>query len=41
VDNARLAEQEKWIAFYDTQHVVESARLDLLRQTGTLLAALR
>ena len=41
VDNARLAEQEKWIAFYDAQHLVENARLDLLRQTGTLLAALR
>ncbi len=41
VDNARLTEQEKWIAFYDAQHAVESARLDLLRQTGTLLASLR
>jgi OMF family outer membrane factor len=41
VDNARLTEQEKWIAFYDTQHAVENARLDLLKQTGTLLAALR
>lgn len=41
LDNARLTEQEKWIAFYDTQHAVASARLDLLRQTGTLMAALR
>ena len=41
VDNARLTEQEKWIAFYDAQHLVENARLDLLRQTGTLQAALR
>jgi len=41
VDNARLSEQEKWIAFYDAQHAVESARLDVLRQTGTLQAALR
>jgi len=40
VDDARLAEQEKWIAFYDAQHIVERARLDLLRQTGTLVAAL-
>jgi len=39
--NARLTEQEKWIAFYDAQHLVENARLDLLRQTGTLQAALR
>lgn len=41
VDDARFAEQEKWIAFYDAQHLVENARLDLLRQTGTLQAALR
>lgn len=41
VDNARLTEQEKWIALYDAQHAVENARLDLLRQTGTLTAALR
>lgn len=41
VDDARLTEQEKWIALYDAQHLVENARLDLLRQTGTLLAALR
>ena len=34
VDNARLAEQEKWIAFYDAQHAVENARLDLLRADG-------
>jgi outer membrane protein TolC len=41
VDNARLTEQEKWIALYDAQHAVENARLDVLRQTGTLQAALR
>jgi len=41
VDNARLNEQEKWIVFYDAQHTVELSRLDLLRQTGTLMAALR
>jgi len=41
VDNARLGEQEKWIAFYDAQHALENARLDLVRQTGTLQAALR
>ncbi len=41
VDNARLAEQEKWITFYDAQHAVENARLDLLRQTGALMAALK
>jgi outer membrane protein len=41
VDNARLAEQEKWITFYDAQHAVENALLDLLRQTGALLSALK
>jgi outer membrane protein TolC len=41
VDDARLNEQEKWIVFYEAQHAVEKARLALLRQTGTLLAALR
>jgi len=41
VDEARLNEQEKWIAFYDAQHMVAKARLDVLRQTGTLAAALR
>lgn len=40
VDEARFTEQEKWIAFYDAQHAVEKARLDLLHQTGTLLAAI-
>ena len=41
VDDARLVEQEKWIAYYDAQHALEKARLDVLRQTGTLAAALR
>ena len=41
VDDARFNEQEKWIAYYDTQRAVEKARLDVLRQTGTLRAALK
>ena len=41
VDDARLNEQEKWIAYYEAQRAVEKARLDVLRQTGTLTAALR
>ena len=41
VDDARLNEQEKWIVYYDAQRAVEKARLDVLRQTGTLRAALR
>jgi outer membrane protein len=41
VDDARLNEQEKWIAFYDAQHTQEKARLSVLHATGTLLASLR
>ena len=41
VDDARLNEQEKWIAFYDAQHTREKARLNVLRQSGILLASLR
>jgi outer membrane protein len=41
VDQARLAEQEKWIAFYEAQHLAKRARFAILRQTGTLLAELR
>ena len=41
VDDARLNEQEKWIAYYDAQHSQEKARLMVLHQTGTLLASLR
>ncbi len=41
VEEARLAEQEKWIGFYDSQHLLEKAKLTLLKNTGTLRAALR
>jgi outer membrane protein TolC len=41
VDQARSAENEKWLAFYDSQHSLERAELSLLKQTGTLLAALQ
>ncbi len=41
VEEARFAENEKWIAFYDAQYAIERARYNLLRQTGDLLAALR
>ena len=41
VEGARFSEQEKWIAFYDSQHAVEKAKLNLLKQTGTLQAALK
>ena len=41
VEQARFAEHEKWIAFVDAQFSLELARLDLLRRTGGLMAALR
>jgi outer membrane protein TolC len=41
VDEARTAETDKWIAFYDAAANAEKARLAVLRQTGQLLAALR
>jgi len=41
VEASRAAEQEKWIVYYDTQHALEVARITILRQTGTLVAALR
>ncbi len=41
VEEARFNENEKWIAFYDAQFNSERARLNVLRQTGDLLAALR
>jgi hypothetical protein len=41
VEEARSAETEKWMAFYDAESVVERARLNLLKQTGTIVAALQ
>jgi outer membrane protein TolC len=41
VEEARYNENEKWIAFYDAQFNAERARLNILRQTGELMAALR
>ncbi len=41
VEASRATEQEKWIAYYDAQHALEVARLTVLRQSGTLVAALR
>jgi len=41
VEASRAAEQEKWIVYYDTQHALEVARITVLRQTGSLVAALR
>jgi outer membrane protein len=41
VEQDRALENEKWLAYYETQHTAESARLNVLRQTGTLLAMLK
>ena len=41
LEEARSAEAEKWMAFYGAAAGLEKARLNLLRQAGTLLAALR
>jgi hypothetical protein len=41
VQEARGAEADKWIAFYDSATNVEKARLAVLRQMGGLTAALR
>lgn len=41
IEQSRFLENEKWIAFYDAQHALERARMDLLHQTGTIIAALK
>ncbi len=41
VEEARILESEKWAAFYDAQFMAEKARLNLLRETGDLLAGIR
>ncbi len=41
VEEARLAEDDKWLALLDGDYNLELARLNLLHHTGQLLAALR
>ena len=41
VEEARLAEDDKWLAFIDGNYALETARLKLLGHTGDLVAALR
>ena len=41
VEEARMAEHERWIAYYDAQSQLERARYALIEKTGGLLAALR
>jgi len=40
VEEARFVEDQKWMAFLDAHYSLEKARLNLLGQTGELLAAL-
>jgi len=39
VDEARLAEKDRWIAFYDAQYALEKAHWNVLRLNGGLLDA--
>ncbi|HTQ54040.1 MAG TPA: TolC family protein [Bryobacteraceae bacterium] len=41
VEESRIAESGKWLAFYDAEYAVERAHWNLARQTGDLLAALQ
>jgi outer membrane protein TolC len=41
VEQDRATEEEKWIAYYESQHAAEAARLNVLRQAGTLQASLK
>lgn len=41
LETARFEEQEKWVAWHDAQFSLDRAKLDLLKQTGALIDALR
>ena len=41
IEKARLLENQSWAAYYDSQYTVQKAKLNLLRETGELVAALR
>ena len=41
MERARLEEKRAWSAYYDSQYAVRKAKLNLLRQTGQLAAAVR
>ena len=40
VEEARVVENQKWIAFYDAQYAIEKARWNVLRLTGALVSAI-
>jgi hypothetical protein len=39
VEEARIVENHKWIAFYDAQYALEKARWNVLRLTGEVVAS--
>ena len=41
IEKARLQESQAWAGYYDAQYASQKAKLNLLRQTGELVAALR
>lgn len=41
VEEARFVENEKWMALFDARFALDRSRLDLLKETGTLVASLR
>ena len=41
IEKARLEENQAWASYYDSQYSVQKAKLNLLRETGELVAALR
>lgn len=41
VEAARAKEQEQWIAYYDAQRLVELAKLNVRKATGTILAGIQ
>lgn len=41
VEAARAKEQEQWIAYYDAQRLVELAKLNVRKATGTILASIQ
>lgn len=40
VETARILENQKWIAFYDSHYATEKARWNVLRLTGNLVASI-
>jgi outer membrane protein TolC len=40
IEEARIVESDKWIAFYDAQYTLEKARLSVLRITGGLVGTI-